>query len=81
MVGSLFTPRGPKLTADHLFMCSTILKSDHFQKRFSDKWVLIDGYSNDEVALAESYGFKKVISLMELLSLEIYASNWIGADL
>ena len=28
----------------------------------------------------QSYGFKKVVSLMELLSIEVTASNWIGID-
>jgi hypothetical protein len=31
--------------------------------------VLIDGFSKDDVGLALSYGFKKVISLSELTSL------------
>ena len=30
--------------------------------------------------LIESYGFKKVISLLELLSIETKASPWIGLD-
>ena len=43
--------------------------------------MLVDGYAADEVALTESYGFTKVITLKELMSLEITASMWIGIDL
>ena len=30
---------------------------------------MVDGFTSDEAKLAMSYGFKKVISLMELMSL------------
>ena len=36
---------------------------------YSDRLVLVDGSSKDEIALAMSYGFKKVISLKELIAL------------
>ena len=62
-------------------MCHSILRDEHFQRRFADKLILVDGIADDEAALALSYGFKKVISLRELMSLEVTASPWIGPDL
>ena len=75
-----FSSSGPKLTANEVLLSQSILKSDHFQKRFANKLVLVDGYSSDEVALMKSYGFNQVITLKELLSLEVTASGWIGPD-
>ena len=72
---------GPKITSREMTMCQTVLKSKYFLDRFRDKWVLVDGYAQDDVGILESYGYRKVISLKELLSLEIYASMWIGVDL
>ena len=58
-----------RITENEVVLCHTILKSKHFQDRFRDKWILVDGFSRDESALAMSYGFKKVISVKELQSL------------
>ena len=80
-VGKLFGARTPTLNASNVVTCSSILKSDFFQKRFAEKWVLVAGYSAHEVELIMSYGFKKVITLKELLSLETTVSMWIGFDL
>lgn len=80
MLGKMFGSASPKLTKEEVVLCNTILKSDHFQKRFQDKWILVDGYSADDAELVMSYGFKKVISVKELMSLETSASPWIGLD-
>lgn len=42
--------------------------------------MLVDGFATDDAELAMSYGFRKVISVKELLSLEIGASPWIPCD-
>lgn len=42
--------------------------------------MLVDGYNADDAELARSYGFKKVLSLKELLSLDWTLSMWIGCD-
>ena len=43
--------------------------------------MLVDGYGRDDGELARSYGFKKAISLKELMSLDVTASPAIGIDL
>jgi len=43
--------------------------------------VLVDGFASDDAKLAMSYGFKKVVSLKELMSVETTACPWIGVDL
>lgn len=62
-------------------LCQSIFSSKTFQDRFRDKWILVDGYAPDEAALTLSYGFKKCITLKELMSLEVAASPFIGVDL
>ena len=57
------------ITGNEVILCHTILKSKHFQDRFRDKWVLVDGFARDEAKLTMSYGFTKVISVKELMSL------------
>ena len=42
--------------------------------------MLIDGYGPDDGELFRSYGFKKVITLKELMSIETTVSPWIGLD-
>ncbi len=63
------TPEQAQISKDNIFLCHTILGSAKIQDAYSDKMVLIDGFSKDDVGLALSYGFKKVISLSELTSL------------
>ena len=41
---------------------------------------MIDGFAKNDVEMFLGYGFKKVITLMELMSLETSASPWIGLD-
>ena len=79
-LGKGWINKTPRLTQREVLLCTSLLRSEHFQRRFRDKWVLVDGFQDDEVPLFESYGFKKVISLLELLSLETKASPWIGLD-
>ena len=64
-----------RITGKEVILCHTIFYSPHFQDRFADKWVLVDGIAPDEVKLAMSYGFKKVISLKELMSLSFWLSS------
>ena len=54
------------LRPDQVFLASTMLKSKNILDRFSDKWIAIDGYGKDDVKLAMSYGYKKVISALEI---------------
>ena len=51
-----------------------MLKDKSIQDQFADKFVLIDGMSADDVMIAESYGFKKVITVLELMTLYPTAS-------
>ena len=52
-----------------MLLSHTIYGSPEIQNHYSDKMVLVDGISSDDVGLALSYGFKKVISVLELCSL------------
>ena len=70
----------PMLTENEVILCTTVLQGPHFQERFRDKWILIDGFAKNDVEMFLGYGFKKVITLMELMSLETSASPWIGLD-
>ena len=45
------------LTPDQMVQCHTVLNDKSIQDKFADKFVLVDGISADDVALAESYGF------------------------
>ena len=62
-------------------MSTSLLASDKFTNRFADKMVLVDGYSRDDLAIMQNYGYKKVITLKELLSLEVDVSIFTGLDL
>ena len=42
--------------------------------------ILIDGFSKDDVGLALSYGFKKIISLAEISALYPYISPVVSLD-
>ena len=70
----------PKLTKNEVILCTTIFQSAHFLDRFRDKWILVDGIAKDDGEMMRSYGFKKVITLMELMSLETTACPFIGLD-
>jgi hypothetical protein len=52
-----------------MLLSHTIYGSPEIQDHYADKMVLVDGMSSDDVGLALSYGFKKVISVLELCSL------------
>jgi len=73
--------KAPKLTENEIVLCHTILRSESIQKRFANEWVLVDGYASDDAEIAMSYGFKKVITLKELMSVETTACPCIGFDL
>ena len=59
-----FNPEESVLTKDNVILCHTIFGSPKIQNEYADKMVLVDGFAScGDVALAMSYGFKKVISL------------------
>lgn len=80
-LGRMLSSGTTKLEEKHVMLSSTILACESIQKRFSDKMVLIEGYAPDEVEVFKNYGFKKVITLKELMSIETGVSMWIGIDL
>ena len=51
-----------------------MLKDKTIQDQSADKFVLIDGIAADDVMIAESYGFKKVVTVLELMTLYPTAS-------
>ena len=58
-----------------------MFRSKAIQKKYSDRLVLVDGSSKDDIALAMSYGFKKVISLKELIALYPNIDTVTGNDI
>ena len=52
----------------------TALKDKQIQEKCGDQFVLVDAMVPNEIEIALSYGFKKVISLLELLTLYPKAS-------
>ena len=56
-------------TEDQIVQCHTVLNDKSIQDKFGDKFVLVDGVAADDVMLAESYGFKKVVTVLELVTL------------
>lgn len=54
---------------DNMVLCETVLTSPHILERFQDKWVLVDGVLSYSEQIATKQGYKKVITLLELLSL------------
>ena len=64
-----FTPEEGQITKENVFLCHTIFGSPQIQSEYSEKMVLVDGVSKDDVGLAHSYGFKKVVTLQELTAL------------
>ena len=69
MNASIGIDKDLELTADQIVQCHTVLKDKSIQGRFGDKFVLVDGIAADDVKIAESYGFKKVVTVLELLTL------------
>jgi len=58
-----FTPEGGQIAKENVFLCHTIFGSPQIQSEYSEKIVLVDGFSKDDLGLALSYGFKKVVTL------------------
>ena len=58
-----FTPEEGQITKENVFLCHTIFGSPQIQSEYSEKMVLVDGFSKDDIGLAHSYGFKKVVTL------------------
>lgn len=61
-------------------LCHTPFFGSEFDK-YRDEFILIDGYSKDDIGLAHHYGFKKAISVLELLALYPKASPTAILDL
>lgn len=60
---------GVALTEKELLLGSSVYRDPSIVGEYRDKLVLIEGYSSDDVAIAKNYGFTKVITLLEVLSL------------
>jgi hypothetical protein len=60
---------GSGLIKDHMYMCTTPLQDEKYMRKYADKFVLVDGFSADDVGLANGYGYKKAVSLLELMAL------------
>jgi|LauGreDrversion4_2_1035121.scaffolds.fasta_scaffold1365560_1 hypothetical protein len=58
-----FTPEEGQIKKENVFLCHTIFGSAQIQSEYAEKMVLVDGFSKDDLGLAHSYGFKKVITL------------------
>jgi hypothetical protein len=58
-----------KFEVHNVITCNTIFGSKMIQDKYSDKMVLIEGCTKDDLGLAAQYGFKKVITGLELMSL------------
>lgn len=73
-------------THDKMFKSSdviqshTILTDPAILDQFKDKWVLVESQSMDDYKLATNYGYKKVITLLELCCLVPKLSACIGLD-
>jgi len=82
LLGSIFGgSKGPAITEKEMILSHTIFKHPSILNRFKDKWVLVEGYHKNDAELTMSYGYKKVISVQELTSLDYTVSPWMPIDL
>ena len=63
------TSRTGQLTEKELIQSHTVFSDPSFLEKYQDKWILVEGLGYEDVKIAESYGYKKAISLMEVMSL------------
>ena len=62
-------------------MSHTVLMDDEVLNKYRDKWVLVEGHPlANNIEIAANYGYKKLISLRELMVLYPTVSPLIGLD-
>lgn len=61
---------GPSVKIEQMIMSHTVFQDESIQKKYKNKTVLIDCSTDDRVKpIAEGYGFKNYITLLELMAL------------
>ena len=59
---------GP-LKLDHLIMSHTVFEDELLLNRYRNKFVLVESSAPNCVEIVQNYGYKKIISLKELMVL------------
>ena len=68
-LNKLIFDKEPILQEEHLLLSHTVLRDEAILKKYRDKYVLVDSLAPNPIEIVENYGYKKVVSLIELMVL------------
>ena len=68
-LNKLIFDKEPILQEEHLLLSHTVLRDEAILKKYRDKYVLVDSLATNPIEIVENYGYKKVVSLIELMVL------------
>ena len=68
-LNKLIFDKEPILQKEHMLQSHTVLNDESILNKYRNKYVLVDSMAADPIGIVENYGYKKVISLIEMMLL------------